>query len=358
MKRIVLAAIVVLGLCISSCGTAKKGIMLNAEFIKQYDTPGEKPYYTTHADGLYYSMCHTYGGFEYNLSVSGTLEQINHLYSTDTVDIIRINANERFATWGERSNREGGMEIKVFDKSTQEVKCVYKVSEYVDEQEKTILQFPITELYEDRIFFIDRGDNRDTAILMEFDISSNTAQEFCVLDEYHDFQPVLKLKDQWLMSAGGNQNDGVQIMMANLVQGEVDWIALPKSVARVHAIDYDTQNNRLCIYYATSDEKEYIGLFTMDGILIKDIYSFGSKYRMWSDDILCHGEYVLWNHYTKPKSGREELASLCNFIAYDTETDILYDFPGGFDFFFAEDRLYVNRFGNDRVHRLYQVDLP
>ena len=77
--------------------------MLNAEFIKQYDTPGEKPYYTTHADGLYYSMCHTYGGFEYNLSVSGTLEQINHLYSTDTVDIIRINANERFATWGERS---------------------------------------------------------------------------------------------------------------------------------------------------------------------------------------------------------------------------------------------------------------
>ena len=272
MKRIVLTAIVVLGLCITSCGTAKKGIMLNAEFVKQYDTPGEKPYYTTYADGLYYSMCHTYGGFEYNLSVSGTLEQINNLYSTDTVDIIGIKANERFVTWAERSNREGGMEIKVFDKSTQEVKCVYKAFEYVDEQEKTILQFPIAELYEDRIFFIDRGDNRDTSMIMEFDISSNTARVFCVLNEYKDFQPVLKIKDQRLMSAGGNQKDGVQIMIADLEQGKVDWIALPKSVARVHAIDYDAQNNRLCIYYATSDEKEYIGLFTMDGVLIKDIY--------------------------------------------------------------------------------------
>lgn len=358
-KRPLIIAVVVLTVLITACGSTPKHRVLQGVLLKSYETGAKRPYYTTYGDGVYYSLHHVYGGFGYDLSVSDVYDETNLIYTTEYVDILGITANEKYATWAERYLREDHTDVMVYERESDSVKRIYSMTEYKDEKDTPIMQFPVSGLYKDSVLFIERSNNRKDVSLMQHDLSTDTSKCLYRFGAYPEYRPVLSVRNSFIIFPISNMSDSISIVILDFEHGTENHVKLPPDVARIYAVDYNEREKVLCVYYSgDEDYTERIGLFDTNGEKLRDVYHFGRGNRLWIDEIEYYGKYLIWNHYKKPDTGREELSSLCSLIILDTETDTFYSFRGGFDYYIKDEKLYVTCFGYDRVHNLYEVSFP
>ena len=358
-KMIVIAVILLTEVLMISCGAAENRGVLQGRLIETYEVAGEKPFISTYADGTYYSMCTEYGARIYSLSVSDTLGELRPVYKTESVDILNVEANDRYATWGELHVRGDSTDIMIYNRDDGSIKPVHSMKKLPDKEDVIMLQYPLSKLYEDSVFFVERGEDGIGTSIIQHCMTDQTEKTLYSFTEFYGYQPVLQVCGNHLASVIDADDEKVGILLVNLLTKEQTVVRLSDDIDRVFAIDYDAAQDDLYIYYHSKKaKKEIIGVYSVGSEGLREVYTFSNRECLANDEIKKQGKYLIWNHYNKPKSETTELTSLYSLMVYDTEKERLYEFENGFDYFIKDEVLYSYNFGFDRVNELYEVRLP
>ena len=316
-KYIVTAAMLCLLLLTSCDKTVHR--QMKTETVAQFSaTPGEMPFICACADGMYYWFSGAFTDHYYRFSASDSMDTTRFIYRPadhSSVALMNLEANERFVVWGE--GKDGEAEIMAYDREQDLVRPVYSLPKAAEDGDVRRMQYPLVALKEDRTYFIERHQNERRSSLVECNLKDGTSRELFRFDEYSLYRPAIHISGNTLYTIAGMEEDRILLLQYDLAEDSYTLTRLPAEIDLVFEIACDTKNERLLLYYrSTEDGEEHLAFFAgEEEHLSEPFYTVPSNGWIQRDEVRIVGD-TLYFCVCQPADGYHWEDGFC-LIAYN-----------------------------------------
>lgn len=325
-------------LCVSGCSHGIQRYTPTAQSaITSYECENA-PLKTINAGDYWYSIIGEYGKDGYAFSASRSPEEINIIYEAEDSRNWYFEATENYAVWSE--DYENYISYKLYTRADNSVTEVFRADETPG------FQISNVAIYEDGIYFSYIDYEKETADIVCYDISEETAESVFAADFAKEYSIMnFEIVENYL-TATVCINDEIKVVVFELDNQKAPLITdLPEYVFYVYDVSYDYVKSTYALYYRDSDGKEHIGVLNTEENEIKNILTFNENYYAYEDNITCLDGHIYWISQANTSG---YIAEHYKLVDYDYIEDVPEEYKHTFYFRLSEEGFYYLSFNNGR----------